>query len=149
MSRRLGTLLAVGVVPWLVVLDPGAIDLVFAWGLFDARTVTFVSLLDYLLVHTPGPAGLPGHLLAWPLGALFYLLALASAALSVVGREDRRITALLLALAAAMCLRLWWGLPSGSPTVPLGAALLFAFVRWFHAEDLRRIAPGAGRAIRP
>lgn len=149
MSRRLGTLLAVGLVPWLVVLDPGAIDLVFAWGLFDARTVTFVSLLEYLFVHTLGPASLPGHLLAWPLGALFYLGALANASLSVIGREDRRITALLLVLAAAMCLRLWWGLPSGgSPTVPLGAALLFAFVWWFHAEDLRGIAPGAGRAIR-
>lgn len=144
MSRRLGALLAVGAVPWLVVPYPGAFDLVFAWGLFAGRTGAFVSVLDYLFVHTPGPASLPGHLLAWPLATLLYLLALASAALSVVGREDRRVTAVLLVLAGVMGLRLWWGLPSGSPTVPLGAALLFAFVWWFHAGDLRGIAPGTG-----
>lgn len=144
MNRRFGALLAVGAVPWLVVLRPGAIDLVFAWGLFDARTGRFVSLYDYLFVHTLGPAGLPDHLLAWPLGALFYLGALASASLSVVGREDRRVTAGLLVLAAAMCLRLWWGLPAGdSSTVPLGVASTLAFVWWFHAGDFREIVPGA------
>lgn len=143
MSRRLGALLAVGAVPWLVVLRPGAIDLVFAWGLFDARTGRFVSLYDYLFIHTLGPAALPGHLLAWPLGALFYLTALASASLSAVGREDRRITAGLLVLAAAMNVRLWWGLPTGSSTLPLGAASLLVVVWWFHAGDLRGTLPGA------
>lgn len=143
--RRLGALLAVGIAPWLVTLRPGAFDLVFAWGLFGARTGAFVSLPDYLFVHTLGPASLPTHLLAWPLGTLLYLLALASVSLSLVGREDRRVTAVLLVLAAATSLRMWWGLPSGSPTVPLGAALLLVAVWWFHADELRGIAPGDDR----
>jgi uncharacterized protein (TIGR04206 family) len=142
MRRRLGALLAVGVVPWLVTLRPGTFDLVFAWGLFSARTGAFVGLHDYLFVHTFGPASLPTHLLTWPLGTLLYLFALASASLSFVDREDRRVTALLLVLAAATSLRMWWGLPSGGPsTVPLGAALLLSIVWWFHAGDLRGLAP--------
>lgn len=136
MRHRLGALLAVGVIPWLVVPYPGAFDLVFAWGLFAGRTGAFVSVLDYLFVHTSGPASLPGHLLAWPLAVLFYLCALVSASLSAVSREDRRITAGLLVLAAAMNVRLWWGLPTGGSTLPLGAASLLVIVWWFHAADL-------------
>lgn len=145
MRRRLGALVAVGTVPWLIVPQSGSFDLVFAWGLTSTRTGHFVSLYDYLFVHTLGPANLPDHLLAWPLATLFYLGALANASLSALDREDRRITALLLVLAGAASLRLWWGLPAAGPLpVPLGAALLFAIAWWFHTDDIVGAAPGSG-----
>jgi uncharacterized protein (TIGR04206 family) len=144
MRRRLGALLVVGAAPWLIVPYPGSFDLVFAWGLVGTRNVHFVSLYDYLFVYTLGPTGLPNHLLAWPLGTLFYLGALANASLSIVGREDRRITAVLLVLAAAMSLRMWWGLSTvGSTTVPLGAALLLVTAWWFHADEFEGMIPGS------
>ena len=145
MSRHLGALLAIGLLPWLVVVYPGGTDFVFAWGLLDTRPLRFLTLYDYLFVHTLGPAALPGHLLAWPLSTLFYLVALANAALSAVDREDRRVTVGLLVLVLAMNLRLWWGLSRArghALIVPVGAVLVLVFVWWVHAADLRRMASG-------
>lgn len=138
MDRRLACLLAIPFTPWLVLVYPDGFDLVFAWGLLNVDPPGVVWLHEYLFVHTQGFASLPDHLLAWPLSALFYVGAVANAALSIADREDRRVTAGLLLLAAATNLRMWAGLSIGSASaVPLGAVLLVLAAWWFHADALR------------
>ena len=57
--------------------------------------VAFQPVVRYLL----GPGPLSGYLLAWPTASVLYLLGVGSACLALVGREDRRVTAGLFALA--------------------------------------------------
>ncbi len=142
MSRRLAVLCSLSLLPWVVIVYPGEVDLVFGWGLLNSSPVHLVHLYDYLFVHTLGPAALPPHLLAWPLSVSFYLAALCSGGLSLVDREDRRLTACLVLVAALSNLRMWWGLSTtGLTAVPLGAIGMVAYTWWFHTADLRRVLP--------
>jgi uncharacterized protein (TIGR04206 family) len=95
--RRFLLVLAVGVIPWTVVSTRGITTLLHPIGLLNFTPPHLVFLPEYVFVYT---RGLPDYILAWPIGVLVYLLALASAAGGLVGREDRRLTAGLLALVA-------------------------------------------------
>jgi uncharacterized protein (TIGR04206 family) len=117
-------------VPWTVVVYPGGVDFVFAWGLVNTNPLHLVPLSTYLLVYVD-PAGLPPRLLAWPVATGLVGLAAASAALAAVGREDRRVTAGLLVLGALVHARLTLGfLRLGETVVPLGTGLLLGGAWW-------------------
>ncbi|PSP54363.1 TIGR04206 family protein [Halobacteriales archaeon QS_1_67_19] len=133
-SRRLLALVALAGVPWTVL---AAGDLVFAWGLVATDPVHVTTLPDYLFVYT---MGLPRRLLAWPVSAVLYALAVGNAGLGQLGArfEDRRVTGGLLALAGAS--HLWFAVGLASPgllAVPLGTVLLWTAAWWFHWPDLR------------
>jgi len=131
--RRLLALVAVGLVPWTVVLVGPDATLVFAAGLLDPGTLTGTDVYSYTFVHT---RGLPAYLFAWPLGVALYLLALTSAVVgAVTGREDRRVTAGLLLLVALTQATVAWGFTTrpGYVAVPTGsvvALLVVWLVEW-------------------
>jgi uncharacterized protein (TIGR04206 family) len=83
-----------------------------------------VTTLPEFLALSGGP--LPGYLLAWPVAALCYLGALASVVAGHWGREDRRLTAGLLALAAVAVFRFAGGIGAQRTltAVPVGTGLL-------------------------
>jgi uncharacterized protein (TIGR04206 family) len=92
--------LALLAIPWSIQTFTGGRPptYVFAWGLLNTDPFGVAFLWDFLFRYT---MGLPSYILAWPLSVGCYLLALASATTGrVVGREDRRVTAGLLAAAA-------------------------------------------------
>jgi uncharacterized protein (TIGR04206 family) len=95
--RRFLLVLAVGVIPWTAVSTRGITTLLHPIGLLNFTPPYLVFLPEYVFVYT---GGLPDYILAWPIGVLVYLLALASAAGGLFGREDRRLTAGLLVLVA-------------------------------------------------
>jgi uncharacterized protein (TIGR04206 family) len=129
-ARALGAL-AVGVLPWTVVLRRGELDAVFLFGLFNTNPPHLVDVYSYLFVFTTGPANLPDRLLAWPVSTALFCLALASLALGVLGREDRRVTAGLFALAGIAHLQVTFGLLRlGETAVPVGALLSFVLAWW-------------------
>jgi uncharacterized protein (TIGR04206 family) len=135
--RRLGALLLVGLLPWSVVLTPGALTVVFAFGLVTPDPLHVTDLYSYLFVHT---RGLPQFLLAWPVGVLLYLGALASAVSgAVVDREDHRLTAGLLVLAGLtqVTLAIGMGRRLGTAAVPVGALGLWAVAWWFEWPAIR------------
>jgi uncharacterized protein (TIGR04206 family) len=132
--RRVLAVVALGVLPWTVVVLDGTLSLVFSFGLVDSASRHLVALADYLFVHT---AGLPARLQAWPLGVLLYACALASATAGLWDREDPRLTAGLLLLAGVAHARVSLGLyraygPSGPLIVPLGALATWAVVWWYY-----------------
>ncbi|PSQ20096.1 TIGR04206 family protein [Halobacteriales archaeon QS_8_69_26] len=117
--------------PWTVVVHPGGVDLVFGWGLVNTNPLGVVDLPSYLFVYTPGPRSLPSRLVAWPGSTALFVLAVASASLGVVGREDRRVTAALLALAGLVHLRVALGLVRvGGTALPVGSALMLGTAWW-------------------
>ncbi|WP_458206413.1 TIGR04206 family protein [Haladaptatus sp. NG-SE-30] len=126
-------LLALGIVPWTILVAPGGTTLVFPWGLVEPTTLHVTTLPEYLFVLT---AGLPGRLLAWPVSVLLYLLALVS---SFSGRfEDRRVTGALLVLAGVTHANFALGfVRRAGLVVPLGTVALWATAWWFHWPDLR------------
>jgi uncharacterized protein (TIGR04206 family) len=95
--RRFLLVLAVGVIPWTAVSTRGVTTLLHPLGLVNFTPPYLVFLPRYVFVYT---RGLPDYILAWPIGVLVYLLALASAAGGLFGREDRRLTTGLLVLVA-------------------------------------------------
>ena len=157
MSRRLLAVSAVAACPWLVLVYPGSADLVFAWGLVSEdvrpdRLVHVLTLDAYLFEHTPGPRSLPEHLLAWPVGAGCYALAVASAAAGLVDREDPRLTAGLLLVGAVSATRLWIGLdglaavagaPGATPSIPVGPLVTVLVVWWVYWPAIRDSLPAS------
>ncbi|MFB6299255.1 MAG: TIGR04206 family protein [Halobacteriales archaeon] len=133
---RLIALLALPlVVPWSVLAirtgQAVEFDLVFAWGLVNLHPPHAVSLYAYVFRYT---AGLPDHLLAWPVGALLYAVALASAGSGIfLGWEDRRVTVSLLVLAGISLLTFSFGIVSRNPSItlslPVGSLILWT-VAW-------------------
>ena len=93
--KRAGAVLAAGLVPWAVIPYETGAALVFSVGQVTPTPVAFQPVVRYLL----GPGPLSGYLLAWPTASVLYLLGVGSACLALVGREDRRVTAGLFALA--------------------------------------------------
>ena len=139
--RRLAAYLLAGLVPWTVLVAGPSVTVVFSFGLVTPAPLHLTDTLSYVFVHT---RTLPRFLAAWPVGALCYLLALASAlAGAVLDREDRRLTAGLLALAGLSQLLLAWGLSrrAGTLAIPVGTLACWGVVWWFEWPVLRaRIA---------
>ena len=123
--RRLLVVVAAGLVPWVVVPYEVGASLVFSFGLVNQNPLSLQPVVGYVLVRT-GP--LPPSLLAWPTATVLYVLAVASAALAAVEREDRRVTAGLFALASLDVLYFAVAFSSVRLRVvalPLGVALLW------------------------
>jgi len=121
---RAGAVVLAGLVPWLVVPFDDGYSLVLSVGLANPETVSLTSVYHYVFVYT---RGLPTSLLAWPIATLLYGGGVASAALARIGREDRRVTAGLFALAALDVCYAAVGFSSyrvGVVAIPLGAAFL-------------------------
>lgn len=132
-ARRLLVLVLVGLSPWIVVVFPTQIDLLFSWGWINTDPVNVVTMREYLFQRTLGFRTLPRHLQAWPVTTLLYALAVASAAGGcVLNSEDRRVTAGLVLFAALSLLHLTVGLarPDATP-VPVGPVLMVAVVWWY------------------
>ncbi len=141
LPRRLGWVLIVGLLPWTVTLYPGGSGFVFPWGLLSTGpAIQFVPIVDYFFVHAHA-RGLLSYLLSWGVGTLAYVAAAASAAgATVIDREDRRVTAALLLVAAIAHLQFTLGTDhSGITSIPVGPVALFAVAWWFHADDLVRL----------
>ena len=112
------------VLPWSVQsFGAGDPTVRFVWGLLTTGPPALTTLDRLLLVHT---AGLPEYILAWPLAAGLYALAVGAAGLGVAaGREDPRVTGALFVLAALADLTVVGGV-SVQPTrtaYPVGATL--------------------------
>jgi uncharacterized protein (TIGR04206 family) len=96
-SRRVLVLVALAVVPWSVqVFSVGDATFLFPWGLLNTNPLHVTPITDFLFRYT---MGLPNYILAWPLGTLLWVGALASAVFGFFDREDPRVTAGLLVLA--------------------------------------------------
>ncbi len=132
----LGALLAI---PWSVqVFAVGDATFLFAWGLVNTNPPSVTTLFDFLFVYT---RGLPAYILAWPLSTLFYAAALASAAVGWrTGREDPRVTAGLLVVAAVAQFRLAWGfsIQPGRIAWPVASVAFLAVAWWGYWPMLRQ-----------
>lgn len=105
---------------------------VFPWGLLTVDPFGVTTLSEFLFVYT---AALPDYIYAWPLSVLLYLFALGFAAVGpVVGYEDGRVVAGLLAAAAVAQLTLARGfsVQPGRTAWPVGTALLFAVAAYVY-----------------
>ncbi len=131
--RRLAAYLALGVLPWSVVLAGDYATLVWPFGLVDPARLTVTDPYSYLFVYT---RGLPGYLFAWPLGVGLYLGALVSVLVGeLTGYEDRRVTAGLLVLVALTHTTFTWGLTTrpgyvAVPLVSVAVLLVVWLVEW-------------------
>ena len=135
--RRLVAILALFVVPWSFVDAGGLVTLVFPFGFVNVDPLHLEDIVSFVTVDTNG---LPQFLLAWPVGVSIYLLAVASALSGVAfGREDRRVTALLLVLVGLTQLRMALGFSARLDTyaVPLGTVFCLAVVWWFDWPAIR------------
>ncbi|MFC6836014.1 TIGR04206 family protein [Halomarina ordinaria] len=134
--RRLLVLLALGVVPWTVVLVAGEATLVFPFGLVNTAPLHLTTLPDFL-TFTGG--GVPTFLQSWVVGAVLYCCALASAAVGTVWREDPRLTGGLLALAAVTQFPLVLGFAQrlGYTALPVGTLLLLLAAWWLYWPAVR------------
>jgi uncharacterized protein (TIGR04206 family) len=138
--RRLLALVLAGFAPWLVLVFPGQVDVLFAWGWVNTGTWHTVTLYEYLFEFTRGPRALPQHLQAWPVATALYAGALVSAfSGALFGREDRRVTAGLAVLSAVSLLRVAAGLSRPSVTaLPVGVVVVLAVLWWYDGVLLRR-----------
>jgi uncharacterized protein (TIGR04206 family) len=137
MTHRLLAVLAAGVVPWSLVFAGEELTVVFAFGLVDPVPLYLTDVVTYTFVHT---RGLPEFLFAWPVGTVLYAVALASAASGhLLGREDRRATAVLLVLVGLTQVSFAWGFTRrlGTVALPLGAFVSWTVVWWYDWPALR------------
>ncbi len=139
MDTRIAAVVGAGLVPWSLVLAGGELTLVFSFGLVDPAPLYVTDLLTYTFVYT---GGLPEFLVAWPVGVSLYAVALGSAVSGqVAGREDRRVTALLLVVVGLTQVSFAWGFSRRLDTLalPVGALVCWAVVWWFDRETMRRL----------
>lgn len=115
----------------MAVLSDGSVGLVFAWGLVNPGTLHFTDIGSYLFVHT---RGLPEFLLAWPIAAVMYLGAIASALWGMWNREDPRLTAGLLVLAGLSLVVFADGIsrPASIIGFPVGTMFLWLVAWWVY-----------------
>jgi uncharacterized protein (TIGR04206 family) len=137
-SRRLPILLALAIAPWTLVSASGTITVVLPFGLLNFDPIQLATIYDYYFRFT---AGLPRFLLAWGSSVLLYALAVGSALLGVVWREDGRVTAALLVLAGVT--HLWVSLGflrrPGYLSVPVGTVLCLLVAWTYYRGDLRSL----------
>ncbi|MDZ7702600.1 MAG: TIGR04206 family protein [Halobacteriales archaeon] len=141
-TRAAAAVVAVGVLPWLVVLSGDSVGFVLSVGLLNPATGHLTTLPAYLFELT---RGLPEPLLGWPVATLLWLAAVVSALVGrAVGREDRRLTGGLLVLAGLSLLPLAVavGRPRGVSALPVGAVGLWAVAWWGYGDALRAVARG-------
>ncbi|EMA45194.1 TIGR04206 family protein [Halococcus saccharolyticus] len=136
--RRLLVLLALGLVPWTVLVG-SEVTLLFPFGLVNANPLHLTPLNDYLR-FARGFAALPRYLQAWPVSVGCYLAGLASALVGVVWREDPRVTGGLIALAGLSHVSVAVGLSRGIGrlALPIGPVLALAVAWWFYWPAVRR-----------
>jgi len=135
--QRLLLVLMVGILPWSLIQTSTVTTLYFPFGFLNVETPTrVVTIYDYLFIYTQG---LPQYVYAWPLGVGLWLLALGSAALGLVDREDRRVTAGLLALVGLTQLQfaLGWGSLPRRTAIPVATITTLALVWWVYWPDLK------------
>ena len=137
-QRRLLTLLALGLVPWTVVVE-GDVTLLFLFGLVNADPLHLTPLDDYLR-FVRGFAALPEHLQAWPVSVGCYLAALASALGGVAWREDPRVTGGLVVLVGLSHAGVAIGLSRGIGRIalPIGPVLALGVAWWLYWPAVRR-----------
>jgi len=128
--RRLAAVLALGLVPWTVILIRDQATLVFAFGLLNTSPVELVWLTEFLALGGRLPRT-PELLLA---SVALYAGAIASAAGGVAGREDPRLTGGLLALAGVAHLGVSYSVLHriAYTPLPVGALLLVACAWWYY-----------------
>ncbi|MFW6017344.1 MAG: TIGR04206 family protein [Halapricum sp.] len=137
--RRLLLVVLVGVVPWTLVTTRGLTTLFFPFGFLGVgEPWRVVTISEYLFVYTQG---LPDYVYAWPVGVGLYLLAVLSAALGLVDREDRRVTAGLLVLVGLTQLQfaLGWGGRPAYLAVPVASITTIVLVWWVYWPDLKGV----------
>ncbi len=126
-------------VPWSVQVFSGRdATLLFAWGLVNTNPPMVTTLPEFLFLYT---RGLPEYILAWPLSVGLYAAALASAAVGwKTGREDPRVTAGLLLVAAVAQAQLAWGfsIQPARAAWPVGSAVLVAAAAAYYRSRTRR-----------
>jgi uncharacterized protein (TIGR04206 family) len=126
-------------VPWSVQVFSGRdATLLFAWGLVNTNPPMVTTLPEFLFLYT---MGLPEYILAWPLSVGLYAAALASAGVGWwTGREDPRVTAGLLLVAAVAQAQLAWGFSIQPNRVawPVGSAALVAVAAAYYRSRARR-----------
>lgn len=92
---RVAAVLAVGLLPWTVVYTRGFVTLLTSVALVDPATLDATTVVAYL-GYTRGEP--PSFMFSWVVGTLLYVPTLGSVALSLLDREDERVTAALLVL---------------------------------------------------
>ena len=128
-----------GAVPWSVRVFSGR-DATFlsAGGLVNTTPPMVTTLPEFLFLYT---RGLPEYILAWPLSVGSYAAALASVGAGWwTGREDPRVTAGLLLVAAVAQAQLAWGFSIQPTRVawPVGSAALVAVAAAYYRSRTRR-----------
>ncbi len=133
-------------VPWSVQVFSGRdATLLFAWGLVNTNPPMVTTLPEFLFRYT---RGLPEYILAWPLSVGLYAAALGSAGVGWrTGREDRRVTAGLLVVAAVAQAQLAWGfsVQPNRAAWPVGSVALVAVAAAHYRGRTRQVpddAPG-------
>ncbi|MEF8977071.1 MAG: TIGR04206 family protein [Halapricum sp.] len=135
--RRLILVALVGLLPWTLVATGGLTTLFFPFGFLGVDApLRVVTIYEYLFVFS---RGLPQYIYAWPLGVVLYSLALVSAVLGLIEREDRRLTAGLLVLVALTQLQfaVGFGRRSGYTAVPFASITTLTLVWWVYWPDLK------------
>lgn len=138
--RRLGAVVAAGVVPWTVLLIGQELTLVFSFGLFNTNPPELLSVYSYFFRFT---ATLPQFIESWGSGVLLYLFALLSAVAGVVWREDVRLTALALAGSGLSQIPVFLGFNRrlNYVALPVGTVVLLAVVWWCYVPAVRATLP--------
>ncbi|MXR41829.1 TIGR04206 family protein [Halobaculum sp. WSA2] len=134
--RVLAAVLACGLVPWSVqtFADGGVPFLRFAWGGLSFAPVLYARTLPEYLALSGSPLLVP-----WIVAAACWVLAVASASLAFVGREDPRVTAGLLVLAGAVnaSVAVRFGLQPVRTGYPVGTLALWAVAAWRYRASAR------------
>ncbi|MFC7136053.1 TIGR04206 family protein [Halobaculum litoreum] len=134
--RLLLAVLLCGVVPWSVqtFTDSSVPFLRFAWGGLSFAPVVYARTLVEYLSLSGSPLVVP-----WVIATGCWLLAVASAALAFVGREDPRVTAGLLVLAGAVnaSVALRFGIQPLRTGYPVGTLALWAVAAWRYRDWTR------------
>ena len=127
--RVLAAVLSCGFVPWSVqtFADSGVPFLRFAWGGLSFTPALYARTLPEYLALSGSPLVLP-----WVVAAGCWLLAVASASLAFIDREDPRVTAGLLVLAGAVnaSVAVRFGLQPLRTGYPVGTIVLWAVAAW-------------------
>ncbi|QZP36779.1 TIGR04206 family protein [Halobaculum magnesiiphilum] len=127
--RVLAAVLLCGLVPWSVQLFSASTIpfLRFVWGGLSFTPVIYARTLPEYLALSGSPLLVP-----WVVAAACWLLAVASASLALVDREDPRVTAGLLVLAGAVnaSVALRFGIQPSRTGYPVGTLALWAVAAW-------------------
>lgn len=142
--RAAVAVLLLGFLPWSVLWQGNDLAFVMVWGLFHPGDFHVHSLYVLLTESWPSYWLLPHPLRVWPIGAVLYGLALASAGGgALLRREDLRVTGGLLVLAGIAALWVSIGLATRTQgdviAIPVGAVGLWLVAWWWYGPALRNL----------